>query len=134
VTVAASIVPALRRLTWDAGALDALASIRHIEASVFEINTDPGPAIERMIEQGRAAVESDGADTLILGCMSMGFLDVAEQMSDELGVPVLNPSRTALKMAEATVAIGVTHSRRDYHKPPKLSGGASLDSLTVGQR
>lgn len=133
VTVAASIVPALRRLTWEAGAIDALASIRYIETSVFEINQDGDAALERMIEQGRIAVTVDGADTLILGCMSMGFLDVAEQMSAVLGIPVINPSKAALKIAEATVSLGLRHSRRAYHKPPKLAHGESVDSLTLGE-
>lgn len=132
VTVTASIVPALRRLVWEAGALDALAGIRYIETSVLEVNQEPGSALERMLEQGRAAVEQDGADALVLGCMSMGFLDVAERMTAELGVPVINPSKASLKLAEATVDLGLTHSRRAYHRPPKLSGATTLDELFIG--
>lgn len=129
VTVTASIVPALRRLVWEAGALDALASIRYIETSVIGINKDHEGALERMLEQGRLAVENDGADTLVLGCMSMGFLDVAERMTTELGVPVINPSRAALHMAEATLALGLTQSRKAFMTPPKMSAGAGLDDL-----
>jgi len=132
VTVTASIVPALRRLAWEAGAIDALASVRYIETSVLAVNQDPAVALGRMIEQGRAAVEQDGADVLILGCMSMGFLDVAEEMTRQLGVPVVNPSKAALKITEATVSLGLTHSRRAYHKPPKLAAGVKLSELLVG--
>jgi allantoin racemase len=133
VTVTASIVPALRRLVWEAGALEALASVRHIETSVLAVNQEPGSALKHMLEQGRAAVEQDGADALVLGCMSMGFLDVAEQMTRELGVPVINPSKASLKIAEATVAMGLTHSRRAYHTPPKLAAGTKLRELFVGE-
>jgi allantoin racemase len=129
VTVTASIVPALRRLAWEAGAADALASVRYIETSVLEVNTDHGAALGRMLEQGRLAVADDGADVLVLGCMSMGFLDVAEQMTAELGVPVINPSRASLHLAEATLALGLTHSRRAYMTPPKLAAGAKLADL-----
>ena len=129
VTVTASIVPALRRLAWEAGALDALACIRYIETSVLELNKDHEASLDRMLEQGRLAVEQDGADTLVLGCMSMGFLDVAERMTAELGVPVINPSRAALHMAEATLALGLRHSRKAFMTPPKISAGAGLDSL-----
>jgi allantoin racemase len=127
--VTSSIVPALRRLAWEAGAADALASVRYIETSVMEVNADHGAALGRMLEQGRRAVEEDGADVLVLGCMSMGFLDVAERMTAELGVPVINPSRAALHMAEATVALGLTHSRRAYMTPPKIAAGAKLADL-----
>jgi allantoin racemase len=134
VTVTASIVPALRRLVWDAGALDALASVRYIETSVIGLNQDHGAALERMLVQGRAAVEQDGADVLVLGCMSMGFLDVAEQMTAELGVPVINPAKAGLKIAEATLALGLTHSRHAYMTPPKLVAGAKLADLEIGGR
>lgn len=132
VTVTASIVPALRRLAWEAGAIDALASVRYIETSVLSVNKEPGVALERMLEQGRAAIEQDGADVIVLGCMSMGFLDVAEEMTRRLGVPVINPSKASLKVAEATVAMGLRHSRVAYHKPPKLAAGSKLDDLLLG--
>lgn len=129
ITVTASVVPALRRLAWEAGSADALASVRHIETSVLEVNQNHEAAVGRMLEQGRLAVESDGADVLVLGCMSMGFLDVAEEMTAELGVPVVNPSRASLHIAEATVALGLTHSRRAYMTPPKIEAGTKLADL-----
>jgi allantoin racemase len=132
VTVTASIVPALRRLAWEAGAGDALASVRYIETSVLDVNQHGDAALARMVEQGRRAVEDDGADVLVLGCMSMGFLDVAEAMTAELGVPVINPVKASLKITEATLALGLRHSRRAYHTPPKLRAGSSLAGLLLG--
>lgn len=129
ITVTASIVPALRRLAWEAGASEALASVRYIETSVMDVNKDHDSAVARMLEQGRLAVDQDGADVLVLGCMSMGFLDVAEQMTAELGIPVINPSRAGLHAAETTVAQGLRHSRRAYMTPPKITAGAGLDDL-----
>lgn len=131
VTVTASIVPALRRLAWEAGASDALASVRYIETSVMDVNKDHGAALGRMLEQGKLAVERDGADTLVLGCMSMGFLDVAEQMTAELGVPVINPSRAGLHMAEMSCAMGLRHSRRAFMTPPKIAAGKGIDDLFI---
>ena len=131
VTVTASIAPALRRLAWEAGAADALASVRYIDMPVLQINKEHDAAVELMLAEGRKAVVDDGADTLVLGCMSMGFLDVAEQVSRELGVPVVNPSRAALKLAEASVAQGLVQSRRAYMRPPKLDAGLTLDELFI---
>src|SRR5215211_932591 len=65
----------------------------------------------------------DRADTLILGCMSMGFLNVAEEMSETLGVPVINPGRASLKMAEALVGAGLVHSKVAFMTPPKIASG-----------
>jgi allantoin racemase len=131
VTVTRSIVPGLRRLAWEIGALDALASVRYIEMPVIEINQNHGLAVERMTAEAAAAVQRDGADTLVLGCMSMGFLDVAEQMTAELDIPVLNPAKCALKTAEALVNMGLRHSRRAYMTPPKIAAGKTVDELMV---
>ncbi|MEJ7771332.1 MAG: aspartate/glutamate racemase family protein [Geodermatophilaceae bacterium] len=132
VTVTASIVPALRRLAWEAGAADALASVRYIETSVLEVNKQHDAALVKMLDQGREAIERDGADVLVLGCMSMGFLDVAERMTAELGVPVINPSRASLHVTESTVALGLSHSRRAYMTPPKIAAGTKLADLYLG--
>ncbi len=131
VTVTESIVHALRRLVWEAGCNDALASVRFVELSVFEINQEPESAYGRMLTEGRRAVAEDGADTLILGCMSMGFLDVAERLTRELGVPVVNPVKAGLKLAEATVSMGLSHSKKAFITPPKLAGGKQVSDLLV---
>ena len=55
--------------------------------------------------------------------MSMAFLGVAERLSAELGLPVVNPARTALKTAEALVSSGLAHSKRAYPVPPKVVAG-----------
>ncbi|HHV79429.1 MAG TPA: hydrogenase expression protein HupH [Firmicutes bacterium] len=131
VTVTETIVPALRKLAWESGALDALASVRFIDTPVMEVNKNHEAAVEKMIAEGRKAVKEDRADVLVLGCMSMGFLDVAELMTRELGVPVINPSKASLKVAEATVGMGLKHSRHAYMTPPKLAAGKRFEELFI---
>jgi len=65
--------------------------------------------------------------------MSMGFLNVAEEMSETLGVPVINPGKVSLKMAEALVGTGLIHSKVAYMTPPKIASGEarSSDDLLV---
>ena len=130
ITVTESIVHALKRLAWDGGVLDALASVRFIETPVLEIHKDRERAVGKMLEEGEKAM-LDGADTLILGCMTMGFLDVAEEMSERLGIPVINPARAALKLAETSISMGLGHSRKAYLTPPKVAAGASVADLLV---
>ena len=52
-TVTDSIVGALRRLVWEAGALDKLASIRAVDISVIDLNKDHEGSLERMLAAGR---------------------------------------------------------------------------------
>ena len=37
----------------------------------------------------------------------MGFLNIAEDIQGALGIPVVNPSKNALRMAEAMVGSGL---------------------------
>jgi allantoin racemase len=66
----------------------------------------------------RAAVVEDGADVLVLGCMSMAFLPgVCEALSERVGVPVVNPVIAALKTAEAVVSMRIAHSKQAWTLP-----------------
>lgn len=131
VTVVPGIVDNMRGLAWNAGAYDKLASVRAIDVSVLEVNRNPDAALKRMLEVASKTIEEDGAQVLVLGCMSMGFLDVAEKMTAELGVPVLNPVRLSVKVAEGLAACGLTHSRRAYLKPRKMAAGMRVEDLLV---
>jgi allantoin racemase len=64
----------------------------------------------------------DGADAVCFGCMSLN--DHVDRLTEELkaehpGVVVVHPGRTAIKVAEALVGLGLTHSRLSYPRPPK---------------
>ncbi|UCD25756.1 MAG: aspartate/glutamate racemase family protein [Gemmatimonadota bacterium] len=136
VTVTESIVASIERQIRNVGVGDKLASVRAVEIPVLRLHEDSYEATAATIEAGRKAMVEDGADTLIVGCMSMGFLGIAEAVAADLGVPVLNPARVALKYAEALVGAGLTHSRQAYHIPPKLASGdvASALDLVDGRR
>lgn len=69
---------------------------------------DPLPAI---IAAGRRCIEEDGAEVLVLGCMSFAFLDLTAEIQEAVGAPVVNPVIAALKSAETMLAHGLRHSR-----------------------
>lgn len=131
ITITESVIAFTERLVRNAGVGEKLASVRAIDIPVLELHDDREQTIEATIQEGRRAIEEDRADTLILGCMSMGFLEVAEAVAPALGVPVLNPGKSSLKFAEALVGAGVTHSRRAYLTPPKLSAGNGITAADL---
>jgi allantoin racemase len=59
------------------------------------------------------------ADVLVLGCMSLSFLGIAEPARERLGIPIVNPAMCALKTAESLVAQRLRPSRRTYAAPGK---------------
>lgn len=95
-----------------------LASVRGIGLSVMELAQQQPEAIDKARDAARKAVEEDGADVLVLGCMSMAFLPrICETLSDRIGVPVVNPVTAALKTAEMTVTMGLSQSKLAYPVP-----------------
>src|SRR3954452_1123858 len=117
VTVLDSIVAPLHKLARIAGLDSRVASIVAVDVPVLELD---GGSYDSVLA-GCRTVMAAGADTIVLGCMSMAFLGVAEQLTEELGVPVVNPARTALKTAELLLGSGLTHSPRAFPVPPKLA-------------
>lgn len=98
-----------------------LAAVRGIGMSVLDVARDREGVLDRLVEIGRAVIQDDHADVLFLGCMSMGFAGIADDLQKRLEIPVVNPVVVALKTAEMIVALGLSHSRLAYPTPPKLA-------------
>ncbi len=97
-----------------------LISIHPVGLTVPEVRAKPREAFEAMVREGRRAVEEFGASSVTYGCMSMGFLMVDDKLSEEIGVPAVNPVKAAVKTAETLIDLGLTHSKRTYPVPPGL--------------
>lgn len=123
ITVTDSVIPMLEKMVRNVGVGEKLASVRAVDVPVLELHKDREQAIEMTIEEGRKAIEEDRADALIVGCMSMGFLEIPEACQEALGVPFLNPARVQLKFLEALIGSGISHSKRAYMTPPKIASG-----------
>ena len=100
------------------GLAELLVSVRGIGLSVVELAQQQPGAFNKTAEVAEAAVAEDGADVLVLGCMSMAFLpDIAGRLGERAGVPVINPVIAALKTAEAMAAMRLVHSKRAWPAP-----------------
>lgn len=132
-TVMDSMIASGYELAHRAGVSAKLASVKAINVAVLDLSKDKAATLDKIVRVGRQALEEDQAHSLVLGCMSMGFLNVAEEVQEILGVPVINPSKVVLKAAEALVGSGLSHSKKAYPLPPKLADGKvkTLDELQV---
>ena len=97
VTVVENIIRPLENLALLHGYASKLASVRQIGIPVLELNNDPDYTYHRAIEVCRETIEKDRADVLVMGCGTLSFR--SEELAAELGVPVVNPLRAALRMA-----------------------------------
>jgi allantoin racemase len=73
------------------------------------------PDLER---EGRAALDQDGADVLILGSTTM--YQAHNFLAERLKVPVINPGLLAFKYCEMLLDLGLTHSKRAYPAPERV--------------
>lgn len=119
-TVAEGRIPSKYELAFKAGSLEKLGVVKAVNIPVLEIQENRKKSLHVLKEKCLEAVEKDGVDTIVLGCMSMGFLNVAEELTQITGIPVINPSKAVLKTAEMLVSIGMTHSKKAFQTPPKL--------------
>jgi allantoin racemase len=62
------------------------------------------------------ALETDGTDSIVLGCA--GMADFCASISADLGVPVIDGVAAATKFVESLVALGLRTSARDEYAPP----------------
>jgi allantoin racemase len=98
------------------GFADRLASVRGVGVSVIDLARSTNEAWECIV--GRRCIDEDGADVLVMGCMSMAFMGVEHELSDRLSAPVVSPVLAALKTAEMLLSFGLAHARTAWPSPP----------------
>lgn len=100
-----------------------LASVRWVEIPVLGLHDDTDKMVQELVTESIAAVECDGAHAIIFGCT--GMMGCAAQVESGLadaghsGVPVIDPTPTAVRLAESLVDLGLRHSKRTYPLPPR---------------
>lgn len=100
VTVVQTVVPMIARLIEVYGMRARLASIRVVDTPVLALRHDGEENLRRMLVESRTALDKDGANCIVLGCMSMAFQPgVSALLQEKLGAPVVNPLHAAVTEA-----------------------------------
>jgi allantoin racemase len=97
------------------GLKERMASIIQLNIPVLELREDLQKTISVLEERCQKAVSEDGADAIVFSCM--GLFGIAEQLSERIRVPVIDPALAALSMAETVVNMRLTHSPLAYPFP-----------------
>ncbi len=122
VTVVDSLIPAFDHHATKTGLTGQLASVRTVNIPVLELD-DHARLLGALVDQSVRAVREDGAHVIILGCTGMaGMVTGLEEGLKKQGitdVPVIDPTILSVKIAEALVDIGLSHSKRTYPPPPE---------------
>lgn len=109
------------------------ASVRAININVEDAVTDRERALHDLSIQVKELVSGDQAEVVILACAGLCGYD--EALSELSGVPVIDPVVAGVKMAEAFVGMGISHSKvRKFHAPPQPIAAYGGDVLAPGLR
>ncbi len=104
--------------------MGARAKVRASDIPVLELEKASPSAIGKLRAEIERALVEDGAEAIVLGCA--GMTDLARELQEIYGVPVVDGVAAAVKQAEALVSLGLSTSKRSsYASPlPKPFSGA----------
>lgn len=88
-----------------------------IELKVLDMRRDVEKLKKLVVEEARKAVENYGVEVLVLGCG--GFIGLAKEVEAEIGIPVVDPTLTTFKIAEALAVLGLKHGKAGLYNPPQ---------------
>ena len=116
-TVLKRIIPMMEEVVMKYGLKSRCASVRATDLSVLELEEDIDKTKKILLEEGRKAINEDGAEVLLLGCAGMAGLDT--ELEKELGVPVIDGTVAAVKFLEGMYDYGKKTSKVLTFKPPE---------------
>lgn len=99
------------------------AELHAIDLPVLSLEDGSGIAHEKVRQRCIQAKREDGSGAIVLGCG--GMADLAQTLTRELGIPVIDGVTAAVKMVESLVALGLNTSKHgdlDYPIRKNLSG------------
>lgn len=83
--------------------------VRAAEIPVLDLEENGNAALDRIIEECLRAKAEDEIGAIVLGCG--GMADLTEQISHEVGLPVVEGVTAAVKLAESLVSLKLSTSK-----------------------
>ncbi len=107
------------------------AALHAIDLPVLALEDGSGLAQEKVRERCIRALKEDGSGAIVLGCGGMATLaTLAQELTRELRVPVIDGVSAAVKMVESLVALGLATSKHgDLAFPEKKALSGQFQSL-----
>lgn len=118
VTTLSRSVPALEHNLMKYGLATRCAGVRASDIPVLDLEVEGSDARQRISEEIKRSIEQDRSEAIVLGCA--GMTDLAQSLSDEHKVPVLDGVACAVKLVESMASLGIKNSKiGGYAKPSK---------------
>jgi len=113
-----TMIPNTWKFIREIGLKDLVCSVRAVDISLKHLTAQSDALKENLIRLGRLAVEKDEAEVIVPRGVSMIPNHCsAEEISREVGIPIVNCVAAAIKTAETMVSMGLKNSRKAYPQP-----------------
>jgi allantoin racemase len=104
-----------RKLTRGWGVDSNVTSIREVGIPITSMAENVGRLRKAFVAEAKAAAKEDGAELILpLGMTMVPVLLDSEELSADIGLPVLDPLAVTLRVAAGLAATGFTNSRAAY--------------------
>src|SRR5690606_6888107 len=117
ITTLARSVPAIEHNLVRYGLASRCARVRAADVPVLDLEVAGSDAQSKISTEIGRAVAEDRAEAIVLGCA--GMTDLAERLSADHGLPVIDGVACAIKLAENLVDLGFRTSRIGGYAPPR---------------
>ncbi len=117
ITTLARSVPAIEHNLVRYGLASRCARVRAADVPVLDLEVAGSDAQSKISTEIGRAVAEDRAEAIVLGCA--GMTDLAERLSADHGLPVIDGVACAIKLAENLVDLGLRTSRIGGYAPPR---------------
>lgn len=133
VTTLARSVPAIEHNLVKYGLSSRCAKVRSSEVPVLDLEIPGSDARDKISAEIARAIVEDKAEAIVLGCA--GMADLADSLSKEHGVPVLDGVACAVKLAESLAGLGLKTSKvGGYSSPRDKSFAGFYAPLSPGKK
>lgn len=117
-------------LAYRAGVLAKLYSVRPLGLPVADFHqSNKEVIISKIVGLAEEEQKKGNIDVIVLGCLSLGYLEITNDIEKATGLSVINSPFAALKYSEALVGCGLIHSKIAYPTPSRMENFNSQISL-----
>jgi allantoin racemase len=116
VTTSSLFINPARRMVHALGLAERAVGIEVVDMPPRELARDPAVTSDRTL----ASIErlkDKGANAIVLGCMTLGFLAARGALKPDCGIPVVSPVTAAFQLSIALVRCGLKPSKAAYPSP-----------------
>jgi allantoin racemase len=124
-TLGVSIVPIEHNLR-KYGLSERCARVRAAEVPVLALEERNADAITKISNEIRTTITDDRAEAIVLGCA--GMADLAGELAETHGLPVVDGVTAAVALAEGLVRLGLKTSRLGPYAAPRPKAYSGLFS------